>query len=301
MQLQIEMGLLGVIVVRPSMGFNYAYNHAGTKWDREYLFLLTEMDAHVHELVEFGQMAAIDNTKYWDVYWFINGRVAPDNMIAAFVSSLPTQPYNSVPLMHPGEKLLMRVVNAGRKLHPFHHHGNHAKIIAKDGRMLSSGSGAGPNLAESGFTIQSVPGETVDAIFEWTGKGLNWDIYGTPANGRPAHDCKDLVNNETGATGPDGYADPDATYPWEWCADHGKPFPVVLPDPLDLAFGGWYSGSPFMGGSGALPPGEGGLNPYGGFSYMWHSHTEKELINFDIFPGGMLTMLIVEPWNAPIP
>jgi hypothetical protein len=28
---------------------------------------------------------------------------------------------------------------------------------------------------------------------------------------------------------------------------------------------------------------------------MWHSHTERELTNFDIFPGGMMTMLFVVP------
>ena len=29
---------------------------------------------------------------------------------------------------------------------------------------------------------------------------------------------------------------------------------------------------------------------------MWHSHNEKELVNNDIFPGGLMTMLIVEPF-----
>ena len=28
---------------------------------------------------------------------------------------------------------------------------------------------------------------------------------------------------------------------------------------------------------------------------MWHSHNEKEITNYDIFPGGMMTMLVVEP------
>ena len=51
---------------------------------------------------------------------------------------------------------------------------------------------------------------------------------------------------------------------------------------------------PFLGGMGSLPPGEGGLNPDAGFSYMWHSHNERELVNNDVFPGGMMTMLIVE-------
>jgi hypothetical protein len=30
---------------------------------------------------------------------------------------------------------------------------------------------------------------------------------------------------------------------------------------------------------------------------MWHSHNEREMVNNDIFPGGMMTMLIIEaPW-----
>jgi hypothetical protein len=69
---------------------------------------------------------------------------------------------------------------------------------------------------------------------------------------------------------------------------------------LDLAYGGFWSGSPFLGGMGSLPPGEGGLNPNAGFAYMWHSHTEKEMTNNDIFPGGMMTMMIVLPPGAPM-
>jgi hypothetical protein len=83
----------------------------------------------------------------------------------------------------------------------------------------------------------------------------------------------------------------------EWCADHGRELPVTLPGLSNLAFGGFYSGSPYLGALGSLPPGEGGLNPDAGFSYMWHSHNERELVNNDVFPGGMMTMLIIEaPW-----
>ena len=138
------------------------------------------------------------------------------------------------------------------------------------------------------FTTLSVPGQTVDAIFEWTGEGLGWDIYGAQADGMPPHECKDVDPA-------DGYGDADSDYPMEWCADHDKPFPVTLPEKQNLAFGGWWSGSPYMGNLGTLPPGEGGLNPNGGFFFMWHSHTEKELTNYDIFPGGMLSMMVVEP------
>ncbi|HEY6392422.1 MAG TPA: hypothetical protein VIX89_14150, partial [Bryobacteraceae bacterium] len=61
--------------------------------------------------------------------------------------------------------------------HPFHFHGNHARVLARDANMLLSkadgNSLAGPLL----FTIATVSGQTVDAIFTWSGKGLNWDVY----------------------------------------------------------------------------------------------------------------------------
>jgi hypothetical protein len=154
-------------------------------------------------------------------------------------------------------------------------------------------NGSDPDLKRGKFTTLSVPGQTVDALFDWTGEKMGWDIYGSTLDGMLAHNCIDNDN--------DGYADADSDYPMEWCDDHNKPFPVVLPEKQNLAFGGWWSGSPYMGGSGTLPPGEGGLNPNGGFFFMWHSHTEKELTNYDIFPGGMLSMMVVEPPGTPIP
>ena len=33
---------------------------------------------------------------------------------------------------------------------------------------------------------------------------------------------------------------------------------------------------------------------------MFHSHNEKEITNFDIFPGGMMTMLDIEPPGVPL-
>ena len=296
--LQVEMGLTGALIVRPATA-GQAYGHVDTAFDYEELFVLSEMDPRIHHEVAFhgpqspDLQALLDN--YVANYWFINGRTAPDNFSESYVNWLPTQPYNSVPRMHPGDKLLMRVVGAGRDKHPFHHHGEHASIIAVDGRMLESAPNAGPDLATSVFTTPSIPGKTSDGIFEWTGAGLNWDIYGGTDVDMP-HDCNGKMVGQAQDPGAPEF-DP-VTH--EYCADHGKPFPVVLPQNLDLAFGGWWSGSPYLGSLGALPPGEGGLNPNGGFAFMWHSHTEKELTNYDIFPGGMLTMLIIEAYNVTI-
>lgn len=278
--LQVEMGLVGAIIVRPS-GFDQmmdmdrrAYATMDSMYDAEYLFLLTEMDPVIHRLVERGLIDQVDTTAFFPTYWFINGRAAPDTMFEPYVGWLPNQPYNSMPMMEPGQKLLMRVVNGGRDLHPFHQHGNHARIIAQDGRVLDTGDlvvAGDIDLSYEVFTFQAVPGQTMDGIFTWTGAGMGWDIYGHPT------------------------ADPLTLQPNEDPADHGKPFPVLLPEKQDLTFGGFWSGSPFLGSMAALPPGEGGLNPASGFVYMWHSHTEKEMVNNDVFPGGMMTMLVIVP------
>jgi hypothetical protein len=81
----------------------------------------------------------------------------------------------------------------------------------------------------------------------------------------------------------------------EWCADHNKPIPVILPDIKDILPGPLYTGSPYLGAAGTLPPGEGGFNPFNAYPFMWHSHNEKEITSNDIFPGGMLTWALVVP------
>lgn len=300
--LQVEMGLVGALIVRPA-NFDAqnptAYGDARTGYDQEYLFLLTEMDKRVHDLIETGRIRQVDTSDFFPVHWFINGRSAPDTLAPAGTGLLPNQPYDALVRMNPGERLLLRFVGAGRDLHPFHLHGNNFFILARDGRLLESAQGAAipmeigtvPNIAVSDFTITVLPGMTADGIFTWTGRDLGWDIYGVNDPQSPAfrpHGC---------TPGPDGLD----LVTREYCADHDKPFPVILPDLKDLTFGQFYSGSPFLGASGSLPPGEGGFNPNAGFFYMWHSHSEKELTSNDIFPGGMMTFLVIEQPVVAIP
>jgi hypothetical protein len=289
--LEVEMGLIGALIVRPDTAdpLHQAYEHQSSAFEREYMFLLTEIDPTIHRLVDFGMMAQVDFSTYKPTLWFINGRNAPDTMLGAGnqASWLPYQPYNSMPQIYPGERALMRLIGAGRDLHPFHHHGNNAWIIARDGRLLQSAPGTGADLAESNFTITVVPGGTVDAVFTWTGEKLGWDIYGDPNVAETAHTCDN----------PAGFD----SVSHEYCPDHGRVFayngttlPTTMPELQSLTFGGNWTGSPFLGQLAALPPGQGGNNPSGAFSFMWHSHTEYEMVNDDIFPGGMMTMMMIE-------
>jgi len=306
--LEVEMGLVGTIIVRPAgfagMAPKQAYGDPLTAYDQEYLFFQSDIDNSIHQQVAFAtganlaatqaNLALIDTSKRHATSWFLNGRNFPDTMVDAGVGWLPTQPYNCLPMMHPGERVLMRMVGGGRDLHPYHTHGQNHLVIARDGRLLSSNLTAAnpvPDLAVSDYTTTDVPGETVDAIWgPWTGEKLGWDIYGT-ADINP-HDCN---------AGADGF-DPVSH---EYCADHYKPIPVERPPLSNLDIGvagqGMWSGSPYLGAIGDLPPSLTAQNPMGGYSYMWHSHNERELTTNDIFPGGLATMAIVVPMGVPIP
>ena len=280
-----------------------AYGPESAAYDVEYLFFQSEMDRSAHEAMEAHFVDPLLNPRpnpanFRQTLWFLNGRNGPDTMLQESVSWLPLQPYNALAQMQPGDRVLMRLIGGGRDMHPFHHHGNNAWTIARDGRLLESVAGSAapypdyagipapdlagrstslPDQAVSNYTIQTVPGSTYDAIFTWTGKGVDWDIYGN------------LDEHKDGAA-----CTPATRLPFEDPADHCKAFPIVLPEQQALTFGGLWSGSQYLGLVEALPPLQGGLNPAGGFSYMWHSHTERELTNDDVFPGGMMTMMIVQ-------
>jgi FtsP/CotA-like multicopper oxidase with cupredoxin domain len=283
--LHVEMGLLGALIVRPADGSRTAYGAGtGTDYDQEFLSLLTEVDPDIHLQMERGHFTHFTNSDRFAKVWFVNGRVFPDLFQGDYNPLFPHQPYESLAQAHPGDRVLVRQVNAGQDSHPFHFHGENLRYIARDGRKLSSNGGVA-DLGRSDNTINSAPKQTIDAIWTWTGAKLGWDIYG--------HDTGHVCIDNDG----DGFGDAAAgsTYEHEYCADHDKPFPVTLPGAQDLALGGWWSGSPFLGDTGGLPPGEGGLNPFGGYFLVWHSHAEKELTTYDIFPGGSLGAVVVLP------
>jgi len=280
--LHVEMGLLGVLIVRPADGSRSAYGlGTETDYDQEFLYLLTEIDPEVHLQMERGHVTHFTHSDRFAKIWFVNGRVFPDLFQGDYNPLFPHQPYQSLAMAEPGNKVLVRNINAGHDSHPFHYHGENLRFVGRDGRKLSS-NGMVADLGRSDNTINSAPKQAVDAIWTWTGKDLGWDIYG--------HDNTHVCNADA-----DGFGDATSTYPGEWCADHGKAFPVTLPGAQDLTLGGWWSGSPFLGDTGDLPPGEGGLNPFGGYFFVWHSHAEKELTTFDIFPGGSLSAVVVVP------
>ncbi|HEY4446644.1 MAG TPA: multicopper oxidase domain-containing protein [Steroidobacteraceae bacterium] len=321
--LQIEMGLSGAIIVLPNSTSAQAaackpkgvyslaasaYAHKDTCYDREYLFEFAELSSKIHEQVETQVSAcaavscpriAVVTEPYRPNYYLVNGRSMPDDMDVAYSPSYPNQPYNGNPHMHPGENVLMRVIGQGRWQHPFHFHGNHARVLARDASLIVSQTDATKLAGPLLFTISTVSGQTVDAIFTWTGQGLNWDVYGIQP-----HKCngRDLPAVPGAGSAQSAGFDPGTH---EYCGDHGKPMPVTPPDPSIVVNGQWYAGTPYLGLQNAgnqtpEAPGTLNQNPQGGYAYMWHSHNEREITTNDVFPGGMMMMLLIDPYSWPI-
>src|SRR6266478_3467495 len=253
-----------------------AYHVAQSCYDREYLFQFSEMDPNIHNqaLAQVTAIAAcnaahatgvtcptvlsVPTEPYSPAYFMINGRSMPDDMDTNYAAQYPHQPYNGNPHMHPGELVLLRIIGQGRWQHPFHEHGNHVRILARDGNLIVSGL-TGPSASQLAgpllFTTTTTPGLAMDGIFYWTGKGLNWDAYGHhpgSADSLATLPCTADANgyNTVNLTAVNYY---------EWCQDDNKPLqaapfgdvagggPATLADANLFTNGAWYGGSPYLG------------------------------------------------------
>jgi len=309
-----------------------AYDHGKSCYDREYLFQFAEMDPSIHKQAE-AQAAAragctagtagcsleVATEPYHPAYFLINGRSMPDDMDGNYAVEYPHQPYNGNPHMHPGEQVLIRVIGQGRWQHPFHEHANHVRILARDANLLLSQSDPTLLAGLLMFTTDTTPGQAFDGLFYVTGKGLNWDMYGhNPTSSDP-------LANVACVPDTNGYYTVNSSPPapvsainyFEWCQDHNKPIqaspfgdvesggPITLPDANIFTNGPWYNGSPYLGpdatvrATGPLSvfqPSNSQANPANerGYAYMWHSHNEREITTNNVFPGGMLMMMLVD-------
>jgi len=335
-----------------------AYDHPGTCYDREYLFQWGEMMLDAHRNAQ-AQVAALTNPDgscktpgstckldvptepYRPNYFVINGRSMPDNMDPNYDAPYPHQPYNGNPHMHPSEMVLIRTIGQGRWQHPFHEHGNHVRILGRDGNLITAACNTttsvgcltyagttttAPALAgRLEFTTDTTPGQAFDGIFYWSGRGLNWDGFGhNPGSTDPLANlpCTPDANGYNTSA-------PTAVNYYEWCQDHNKPLqvnpfgdvpaggPATLPDPNIFTNGAWYGGTPYLGPDATLrggnpacatgdprnptqctllQPANTQANPANerGWAFMWHSHNEREITTNNVFPGGMLMMMLVD-------
>lgn len=263
---QNQMGLYGAMIVRPAgrpdqvndrADSKFAYSASSQNDNKEYVYLLSEVDPNLHLAVERGQPVNWNN--YRARYFLINGRSMPDTIAPNRAPWLPNQPYGSLVHIKPydaqanPDPAVIRYLNAGTVNYPFHPHGSDERVINKDGRPLQGP--AGQDLSYSKFLLDIAPGQTLDVLMTWR-DAESWNAVDNPI---PVQ-VPPLQDQFIGP-GPDT----------------------------------WFSESPYLGATGPLPPGFTQNGQCGEYYHIAHNHALQYATNFGASFGGQMTLFRIDP------
>jgi plastocyanin len=267
--IQVNMGLFGALVVRPAAHLDWAYNEVAISGDdiyttqfnpdAEFVMLFSEIDPVLHMAVEQGQPYNMNN--YRSRYWLINGRSFPDTVAPNGAEWLPSQPYGSLVYIHPHND----DPGAGEAYNPY------PALI----RYLSVGTENYPHhphgnhsriVAQDGNVLVGSGGEDMsyEKFTSLLGPGQTYDELFAWAD----------VENWNPVT---------------------NPIPVTIPQLQNLTFGTFYSGSPYLGTSDALPVGQQVLNSCGEYYHIAHNHALQQITAWGIVLSGHITFARIDP------
>lgn len=263
---QVAMGLFGALIVRPSMGAGFAYNRLDSQFtpEEEFMVLLSEIDPYQHQAAEQGKAyydANYDINAYHTHYWLINGRGFPDSIADNFAPWLPNQPYGSLALIHPYNT----DPNAGQAYHPYPGLVRYINVGSEEIPFHPHGNN-GLVIGRDGNPLEGPAGQ--DLSFEKfavnIGPGQTWDV---------------LVK----------------WYDAEGYDEATNPVPVTIPDVANQTIGMFWSGSPYLGKQGPMPPGVSTLNQCGEYYIISHNHALFQLDAWGMTMAGQITYLRVDP------
>ncbi len=243
----IQMGMYGALVIYPSRrslkeagvriphgatNRNFAYNVAESFFDKDYVLLLSDLDSTWHRAVETNDpnFNPVDFRPDW---WLVNGRAFPDTL-----RTHPMPGYESYVHVRTGQRFLLRMINMGYQVVPWHIHGWHFRVVGKDSTPRMMG--------EMGFTQTIGSGETWDLLLEATNKRPVYSRYIFEGqDGRPS-----LMSQVLPAWWVDipleGFACPPNPQFWNYGAHPDRFFPQFYPmhnhDDYKVTNNGLYPG-----------------------------------------------------------
>src|SRR6478609_7711272 len=150
---QVMLGLYGAFIVEPKAG--------AVHYDREYTYLLSEWDNELTPEVATGAAprGPRDST-------LRGGELGTDEFLMDGKMDEAIPPI----VVKEGDKVLIRLINAGTLAHPIHLHGHSFKIVATDGNPV-------PEAAQlTKDTVLVAPGERYDIVFEANNPGI-WMVH----------------------------------------------------------------------------------------------------------------------------
>ncbi|HWT74793.1 MAG TPA: multicopper oxidase domain-containing protein [Mobilitalea sp.] len=169
----------------------FAYNNIQTFFDKEYVMLLSDLDLKWHQTVQtaFQTGLAFNDADFKPNFWLVNGRAFPDTLLphpqTPPIGSDPNVAqinYESYVHIKTDDKFLLRMINMGYAVVPWHIHGWHFTVIGKDAHPspfltisemldeMSMHSGhkhtmdMNQDMMEMGFTETIGSGETHDLL-----------------------------------------------------------------------------------------------------------------------------------------
>ncbi len=149
--LQIQLGLYGAFIIDPR-------RPEPEHFDREYTYILSEKALDVTPEVALGQ-AQVRNQEAGNGR---GGAFTPDLFLMNGKAGAAIEPME----IAPGERIRLRLINAGNLVHAMHLHGHSFRIIATDGNPVP----AGAQLLKD--TVLIGPGERYDLAVEGTNPGV---------------------------------------------------------------------------------------------------------------------------------
>jgi len=259
---QVRMGLFGALLVRPTVGADHVYNRPDSQFTpgEEFMVLLSEIDPYQHEAVQLGLV--FDPNTYHPRYWLINGRGFPDTITDNFSPLLPEQPYGALARIHPFNAT---VASSNPAYHPYPGAIRYLNVGSEQFPFHPHGNN-GLVIGRDGQPLEGPAGQ--DLSFEKfainIGPGQTWDV----------------------------------AFKWydaEQYSAASNPVPVTIPQLNNQQFGMFYSGSPYLGQTGPLPPGASTLNECGAYYVISHNHALFQITSWGVNMTGPITYVRVDP------
>lgn len=215
----VQMGMYGAMVVYPSMrslalagirrlwdgtwflngklqehicetatNRNFAYNDVRSFFDKEYVMLLSDIDTRWHDSVEIG--GDFNPVDFKPDFWLVNGRSFPDTLLPHHLTlnqcndrDVSQINYESYVHVKTGEMFMLRLINMGYQVVPWHIHGWHFSVIGKDAspspllKISEKLELDGHEGLERGVTCTIGSGETFDLLIEAEDKRPQYRSY----------------------------------------------------------------------------------------------------------------------------
>ncbi len=253
--MQVPLGLFGALVVRPAGHPDWGYGSADSAFNPTKEYISMFSEVDPNLNSAIERGRNFDMKNYHPRYWLINGRGFPDTIAPNFASWLPGQPYGALVRINPYDPTHNPLPAMMRYL----------AVGTSDFPFHPHGNNV-KVIGRDGSPLKGSGGEDLayDKFSIPVGPGQTWDALFT------WHDAE-------------GY---DA---------NSNQVPVTIPSMFNVAYGTFFSGSPYLGTQGPIPVGLTSLNQCGEYYHVAHNHALSQITSWGVPMTGMATYTRIDP------